>query len=169
MPTSTSGLASTRPQLRQAQSVGWSWPRLLPIPQKNPLASAAGPPSAPDSVRAPSEENSKSPSPQDSQEFRSRNQVSRPPSPISSKPPSEKSTKSPTPKDSQIFKSPSRTSLPSSIVSSKTLGEKSQNSEDDFRMNPPVPVPSIEAADGPRRETMSEEMAIPSSVIDQGM
>lgn len=168
MSTSTSGPASTRPQLRQAQSVGWSWPRFIPIPQKHPRASAAGPPSAPNSVRAPSEDNNKSPSSQGSQEFRSSNQVSLPSSRISSKPPSEKSTKSPTPKDTQIFEQPSQTSLPSTLVSSKTPSEESQNSEGGFRMNPPVPVASTGADHGSRRETMVEEMTTPSSVTGQG-
>lgn len=168
MSNSTSGAASTRPQVRQAKSVGWSWPRLVPLPQKQSLASAAGPPSAPNSVRAPSEKDNKSPSSQASQELRTPNQISLPPSPISSTPLKETSSKSPTPKDSQVFKQPRQISLPPTLVSSKTPSEKSQNSEDDVRMNPLVPVASTGADEGPRRETMVEEMTTPSSVTSQG-
>ncbi|MCJ1299146.1 hypothetical protein MMC08_001937 [Hypocenomyce scalaris] len=88
MSSSTSGSAPKRPQLI---STGWSWPHLVPIKQKQPLASAAGPFSASPSVRAPSEKSTKSTSPKASQRFRSPRQTSFSLPPISSKPSSVKS------------------------------------------------------------------------------
>ena len=91
MSSSTSGPAPKRPQLI---STGWSWPHLVPIQQKQPLASAAGPSSASPSVRAPSEKSTKSTSPKASQRFRSPRQTSLSLPPISSKPSSVKSRSS---------------------------------------------------------------------------
>lgn len=168
MPSSTSRPASTRPQLRQAQSVGWSWPRLVPIQQKYPLASAAGPPSASQSIQAPSEKSNKSPSPKGSQIFRSPSQDSLPTSPVSSMASSEMSSKSPSLKGYQRARSLSQISLPSSPISSKHPSEKSRGSEGDLGMNHSVTVASTVAADEPESETMGEKLAHPFDMTDQG-
>ena len=129
MPSSTSEPAFTRPALRQAQSSGWNWPYLKPIhKQKQPLASAAGPPSAPHSLRAPSEKSIKWADAKGSQSFTPPNQVSLPPSSILIKPPSEKNNKSTSLKGSHSSTPPSQISLPQSPTSSKPPSEKSSKS-----------------------------------------